>query len=289
MKITNKQNLPKVFEKLANANIWPPKPNSFGATSLLSPPQEIVLKQRYFHELESDVSDMVNLFIGNAVHKMLEDHDDTEYVEMYLKHEIRDNVFVSGKIDLYDKNENTIIDYKTARVNKIIYEDFDSWKKQGLIYSWLMLKNNIVIDKIRFIAILKDWSKFSYNFSNKQDKPYPDSPIYIYEQKIYTQDLIEIEKFIKSRVNKILELQSKSDEEILNEPLEKEFAPIVKYAAYKNSSSRASKIFDEYQQALDYIAQGTADYIEKRVESNSNYEMVCQAMQHTKKIIERKI
>lgn len=289
MKITNRQNLPKVFEKLANSNMWPPKKNSFGATSLLAPAQEIVLKERYFNELETDVVDMMNLFIGNAVHKMLEDHDETEYVEMYLRHEIFDDVFVSGKIDLYDKEKNEIIDYKTARVNKIIYGDFESWKKQGLIYSWLMMKNNIIIDKIKFIAILKDWSKFALKYNKDQDKSYPETPIYIYEQKIHSQDLRDIEVFITNKVKDILRFQNMSDEEILSQPLEEEFAPIVKYAVYKNNASRASRVFNDYNTANEYLMKGTSDYIEKRIEPNSQYEMICEAMQYVKKIVERKL
>lgn len=270
---------------LANKTTYTGKPNRFGATTLLLPAQEIVLRRRFANEMSQDVSDMINLFIGTAIHDYLERFDKTDYAEIYLSHNLGEFT-VSGKLDLYEPNSKTVVDYKTARVSKIMYNDFKDWRLQGLIYAWLLLKNGKVADKIKFIALLKDWSKFTYRTKNSRDDYYPEHPVYVYEQKVYSDDLEYIERYINAKLSKVKEFQGLSTPDILKTPLEDDFAPIKRYAVYATENdSRAKRVFDTMEQATNYV--GSKDYvIKERVERNPKYEMICTAIQYAKKIKE---
>jgi len=286
MKITNRYDLPKAFVNLATNNQYQTKPNRFGATTLLLPAQEIVLRQRYSEEMSQDISDMINLFIGTAVHDLLEKHDDSQYVEKYLKHEILDGYYVSGKVDMYDPERFEVVDYKTARVSKIVYNDFKDWRLQGLIYAYLLMSEGFYVDKIRFIALLKDWSHLAKYTKNNADDYYPESAVYIYEQKVHSDDLTKIESFIVEKIIDVIKLRKLSTEEILKTPLENDFAPIIKYAVYATEDSpRAKRLFSDEQSANEY-AEKHGGVVIRRADPNPKYEMMCTAMQYAKKIKE---
>lgn len=286
MKITNNLNLPEVFVKMAQNSVYTPKQFSLGATTLLLPAQEIVLRRRFADEMTQDVSDMINLFFGIAVHDMFEKNDDDDFVEMFLKYQIDDDYYVSGKIDKFDKNAMTVVDYKTARVSKITYEDFSDWRKQGLIYAYLLMKNGYYADKIKFIAMLKDWSKFSYLNKRGYDDYYPESPVYVYEQKVHADDLTQIESYIKKKVEQVRTYTELSTSEILETPLEKEFAPIKKFAVYANEDSkRAKRLFANQDEAYTY-ADDNNYIVKERTEKNHKFEMYCTAMRYAQKIKE---
>ena len=55
--------------------------------------------------------------------------------------------------------EGVVADYKTASVWKVKFRDFEDWRRQGLIYAWLLKQNGFPISRRRFIALLKDHSK----------------------------------------------------------------------------------------------------------------------------------
>lgn len=285
MKITNNLGLPQVFVDIATENEYHGTPNRFGATTLLLPAQEIVLRRRLEHELTQDVSDMIQMLFGTAVHDYLERFDKTEYAEMYLKHPVGEFA-VSGKIDLYEKETFTVVDYKTARVSKIMYNDFKDWRLQGLIYAWLLNKNGYHVEHFKFIALLKDWSKFSYHTKTGQDYYYPEHPVYVYEQKVHSDDLEYIDRYINAKLSTIKKYQGLSNQELLKEPLEPEFAPIKKYAVYANKDdTRAKRVFDTLEQANQYVGE-KGFTIEERIERNFKFDMICTAMQYAKKIKE---
>ena len=86
MIITNKYNLPSALVNLAQEK-YEPKNGRFGVTSLLNPTRIELLKRRHYNEITTDVSDMIWLIFGSAVHNVLESHDTTGYAE--LKYEKR--------------------------------------------------------------------------------------------------------------------------------------------------------------------------------------------------------
>jgi len=141
MKITNKLNLPSAFVNMANEE-HEVKDKCYSVTEILSGVREIIFKRRYKNEITQDVSDMINLIFGSAIHHVLEQADKENITEQRLEVEIQDGYYLTGKFDLFNPETATIEDYKSSTVWKIIFGDFEDWKKQGLMYAWQKKRNH---------------------------------------------------------------------------------------------------------------------------------------------------
>lgn len=100
MKITNALSLPAPFVSLAEGDEYQTAPNEYRVTSLLKGTREAILERRHGAEITRDVSDMVWLLFGTAVHGILEQHQEseTQFKEERLKAPFEEYV-LSGKSD----------------------------------------------------------------------------------------------------------------------------------------------------------------------------------------------
>lgn len=265
MKITNKLNLPEPFNSLVKKEVKEPVENRFSATELLLPVREIVLKRKYSHLLSEDVADMIPALFGTAFHKMMEDSDEGE-TEVKLELNLGKYTIV-GKIDKVDND--TICDYKTCKVSKIMKEDFDDDRHQGLIYAYLrLMTTGVKTKKLKFYNLMKDWSKI------QQRGNYPLYPIYIWEYDIQDSDYDYIEKFIKDKLRDIEEgfneLPACSDKE--------KWYTGTKYAVYKKEGDKKAAILcDSEEEARNYITNkcGGVGRIEIRRGENLKCKHYC--------------
>lgn len=261
MKITNNLNLPKVFLDIIEEDIKEPIENVYHVTEILSGIREINLTRENFDRITKDVSEFVPALLGTATHHILELKDDVNLTEMKMRVEVLPDMYLSGRFDAFRESDYTLIDYKTTSTFKVVYQDFEDWHKQGLMYAWMMSKNGIYVDRIQFIAILKDWSKSKGNY----DQNYPDSPVYVYEFKVSTSELKDIETFILSRFKA---LQSKKD--IPCTESERWRTP-TKFAAMKQGRTRALKVCDTKEEAETY----GGDYVEERPGEDKKCDSYC--------------
>lgn len=271
MKITNKYNLPEAFEILANRQ-REHKPGRYSVTTILSGTKEILLKRKFDDELTQDVSDMVAMIFGTAAHHILELCDPTSLKELRLEEEIIPGYFLTGQFDRYDEKEFAIEDYKTAKAKKIQDGKFDDWRRQGLMYVWLCRKKNIYVEKLKFYAIIKDWSKFKA----MHGKGYPDRPIWTWEYQVSSRDLIEIDEFIKKKIKEIAYFE------------DKEFVPHcdqterwytgTKYALMKKGRKRALGIYENKRDAEDRLEDNM--FVEERLGDDLKCNEFCIANMH---------
>ena len=77
MKITNILNLPQPFVD-AVTNEYTHKDKQYSVTSLLKGTTQSVLERRHADEISQDVSDMIWLIFGTAVHSVLENAKETD-------------------------------------------------------------------------------------------------------------------------------------------------------------------------------------------------------------------
>ena len=237
MKITNKLNLPEVFEKIVSSN--PPKEHRYSVTELLNPTKEIKLTRKYWDEIELDVSDCVNMLFGSAVHKVFEEN--STYEESEVKYEVQfGEDTVVGIADVVKDDE--ITDYKTATTSKKDYKDYED---QILAYSLLRLKKTgYITRKGKAIVLFKDWSKIKAASGGN----YPQSPIYVHKFNINDSDYDYIEKKI---IDKLKELNQKEIPECTDG---ERWYTGTKYAVYKNiGDKRAIAVYDTEQEAHDCI------------------------------------
>ncbi len=247
MTITNRLNLPDALVKACGTEQHN-RPNTISATTLLKGAKEIILTRRHWDELTDDVSDRIWAIFGTAVHSLLEHETPDTFTEEYLSHEVN-GMKVTGRIDCYDMQHGIVHDYKTASVWKVMHRDFDDWKKQGLIYTWLLRNNGFPVERVRFTAMLKDHSKSKAKF----DADYPKSPVYVYEFTPSTADMVSVEAFIYDKIATIKYNESLPDDEITECTAAERWATDDKFAIMKGTNKKASKVCDSLEQAELYV------------------------------------
>ena len=157
MKVTNELGLPQAFINALNLERHNEK-GCYSATTLLKGACEQVLTDRHFDEIEIDVADCVWQIWGTAVHAIFEKAGIEGFTEEKFEVPVS-NSKVTGRVDLYDLENEIVYDWKTAPTFKIQKKNFEDWDKQGLIYAWLMKQNGLNVKEIKFVALLKDHSK----------------------------------------------------------------------------------------------------------------------------------
>lgn len=251
MKITNIYNLPPALVKAATSD-YEPTENSYGATTLLKGVREILLTRRHWDEIEEDVSDLVWAILGQAVHKLAEEHDTTGQAETKFKWPVSQS-HVTGVIDLY--GDGVIEDYKTCSVWKVIYGDFTDWRKQGVIYAWLLRKHDIYIGKLRFHALIKDWSSRDARYK----KDYPPHSMWTWEYDVTTDDILWAERWLGDKIARIEAMYDMPDEELPQCSPDERWQSPTTYAAMKKWRKTALRVSETRADV-----EGIGDYVEER-------------------------
>lgn len=261
MIITNRFDLPQSFVQMAQRE-YIVTPREYRVTSLLKGLRETILERRHHNEIERDVSDMIWLLFGQAVHHVLEVYDekDTQLKEERIKVPIGDYI-LSGQFDLYDSETKGLVDYKTASVWKIIYKNYDDWRRQLLIYSYMMKRIGFAVEHGDIIALLKDHSKKQA----KTQRGYPQLPVEKIRFEFNADDYAEIEEWIYDRFAEIKKIENLPDDELPLCTPEERFNSGDKYAVMKKGRKTALRVLDSEEDAQKWMDEnGKGDYIEIR-------------------------
>lgn len=278
MKYTNNNGLPSAFLNICEDDDGHEvKENVYHVTELLQPITMTILKRRHDKTITVDVSQCVWLVFGKSVHSMFEKNDKTGYAEYPVSAKIGD-VTLTGRVDLYNENTHAIEDYKTTTAWKIKNQDFEDWRKQGLMYAWLMMKQGHVVEKLRFHALLKDWSNNQLRSDlRKGNEGYPTTPVYTWEYDVHTTDLVEIEKYIKDRLHDLKLAERLTDDELPNCTPEERWNSGTRYAVMRGKMKKALRVFPTRLEAEAYIKR-TPEYncwVEERLGDDRRCEDYC--------------
>lgn len=230
--VTNKYKISKEYsdllegDKKENIDL-----NRYSISKLLKPTRVAVLSET--EDPIEDVSDHFPAFLGKAVHFYLQNH-------VYGVNEWKlvvplGEYTIVGIVDRYDPDTATIIDYKLRKTSK---EDISEAVQQIKCYAWMLRKEGIYAQKGKVVHIYKDWSKL---------KNQTQSPIEEFEFPIYSDDIEEAEKWIKSRISAIEQgrktLPMCTDEE--------KWKGDDKWAVYKTEyDEKAKRVYDTEEEAL---------------------------------------
>jgi len=110
MQLTNKHKLPQPVVDAVNSYEYKPHSGKISVTELIDSPRVRQLKSRHHGEMSEDVSDRLYALMGQAMHKILEESNNTGVIEKRLE-STYDNWKVSGQFDRYDPETKTIQDY----------------------------------------------------------------------------------------------------------------------------------------------------------------------------------
>lgn len=254
MKVTNKYGLPQALVDFIKESRFKHTEKHYSVTTILNPTRNILLNRRHEDEIEIDASSCVIQLLGTATHSLLEKFDKTGNAEIYLKQEIVDGYYLTGKCDLYNEETFSLEDYKTANVWKIKFQDFEDWRMQGLMYAWLLRRQGKHVARLKFHAILKDWTARELRLAKMKNEWYPETPVYTWEHEISEFDMREIEWFIKQKFNEIQIAELLTDDELPDCGKEDTWYTGDKYAVYKDDkAAKAVRVLDTEQEAKDYI------------------------------------
>lgn len=238
MIVRNELGLPQAFINALNLERHNAE-GEYSATTLLKDATEVILTDRHFDEIEIDVADCVWQIFGTAVHAIFEKAGIEGFAEEKFEVPVS-NSKVTGKVDLYDLQNEIIYDWKTASVYKWTFADFSDWDKQGLIYAWLLKQNGLKVKEIRFVALLKDHSKSKA----RKESDYPQKPAQVHTVKVTDEALAEIEHFIKIKVEANENAKSIPDAELPPCSEESRWATSDTFAVMKEGRKTAVRVFD---------------------------------------------
>jgi len=235
--------------------------NEYRVTSLLKGVRETLLERRHAKEIEQDVSDMIWLLFGTAAHAVLESHEegDDELKESRMKIPVGDYI-LSGQFDLYNDTTGTVTDYKTASVWKIIFKNFDDWRRQILTYCYMLRVIGFNARRGEVIAILKDYSKTEA----KRRGDYPDLPVQRIVFEFTEADFTEEEDWLKARFAEVAFAETLSDDELPVCTPEERFNSGDKFAVMKSGRKTALRVLDTQDEAEAWRAGNGGDFIEVR-------------------------
>ena len=257
MTVTNIYNLPQALVEAVSTDRHN-KEGEYSATTLLKGTCETLLTSRHWDEIKVDVSESIWQIFGTAVHSIFEKQKDNTFKEEFFSVDVSKSK-VTGRVDCYDLENETLVDWKTASVYKILKQDFQDWKRQGLIYAWLMKKNGLTVKHCKFISLLKDHSKADA----RRSADYPIHPLSVFEFDVTEDDLAEIETFIESKVKEIEFYSLTPDEDLRPCTPEERWTTPEKWAHMKEGRKSAIKLYDSEEEA-DKIELKKDEYIEHR-------------------------
>lgn len=268
MKITNKLNLPQPFVSAVESE-YVPTPQQYSVTTVLNPSRYVILSRRHNAEVEQDVADMIWLLFGTAFHSILENSqaEEKQLQEQYLKQDLGmfdkelEGFKLSGKADLLDTKTNTMVDYKTTSVYKVLFGDYEDWRKQLLMYAWLFRQQGYEVNKGQIVALMKDHSKSKAKF----DRTYPQYPVKVIDFEFNDQDFVDIEKEILDKFKQLKECETLKDDELPMCTMEERWNDGNKYAVKKKGNKRAERVFDTKEEAQKYMEDKKDYEIEERL------------------------
>lgn len=279
MKINNKLNLPQPFVDAVTRE-YEYKDKQYSVTTILKDVREILLTRRHQNEIEQDVADMIWLILGTATHSVLENskEDDAEFKEEHFVEEVQDGYKLSGQADLYNAETKTVTDYKTCSVWKVIYDDWDDYKKQLLMYAWAFRKMGFEVNKGQIVSIIKDHSKTKA----KVDNNYPQYPVHKKVFEFTENDYEEIEEFIKNKFNEIEQFENTPDDELPLCSEEARWNDGDKYAVKKKGNKRALRVYNTLEEAEEHLKQDDSLELEIRKGEDKKCLEYCSCCQFCK-------
>lgn len=247
-RITNIYGLPEPLVQAVMNDKYSPGHSDYTTSQLAgTPARQWALKRKHWAEITEDVSDRIYSLSGQSKHVVLERAaefcEQYEYLAEKRFYIVRNGKTVGGQIDLYDKRQGILYDWKETSVYVSYLSLKEEWIAQGNINRLLLIENGYEVNQITNIALYRDWKKSLVGSTEK----YPPHQVAKFELPMWPEGMTE--SFIASRIAEFEgakhELPECTDEERWK-------APDV-WALTKVGGKKALKLFDTEKEALDHM------------------------------------
>lgn len=252
MRVTNKFNLPDPIVQAVQKN-YKPTPNRYGVTSLLKGATQTVLERRFNDDITVDASENIWAIFGTAVHKILEQADSENMLKEYrIEVPAGDDVStISGVVDLYDLNTDTVIDYKTGSVWKVITNDWEDYRKQIALYAWMLNQKGYPCKRGQIVLFMKDHSKAKA----KRERDYPELPVYVKTFEFTSEELQQAHREALERILEIRCLMGTPTDLLPPCDPESRWYTGTKYAVMDGNKKKALRVLDSAEEADEWMKE----------------------------------
>lgn len=296
MNLTNSLNLPRPFVSAAESD-YKYTPKRYSVTALLKGTREAILQRRHDDEITQDVADMVWAVFGSAVHQILQNAKETktQLKENHLVIDMPNGYQLSGIFDLYDDATGTVTDYKTASAWKAVFgakddEELGDWRKQTLIYCWMLRQIGFDAHRGEIVALLKDHKKS--DAKNKAD--YPKHPVWRVGWDFTDEQIEKCGEWLAKRFEEIEAAEKLPDDQLPMCTESERWHRADKWAVMKEGRKSAIRLFDSEDEAKARMEQESANgkgkfYVEHRPGEDPkcmDYCSACQFCDHYRKLAE---
>ena len=200
MEITNRLNLPEPLVNAVRNDPYNAGKSDISVTALIGSPYIRRLKRLHGDHITEDVSERIYALLGQAVHSILERAEAPHYqIEERLYHKMQigpDEITLSGQFDLITP-DGILQDYKVTSYFACKDGPKIEWEKQLNVLRFLCWKNNIVVNKLQIVAILRDWSRTEkLRYGDK----YPNEPVKVLDVPLW--DLSDTWDYVSERIER---------------------------------------------------------------------------------------
>jgi hypothetical protein len=250
MILTNNAALPDAFVRAVDT-VRTPQNGRISCTELIKPPQIRALELQFWDEIEQDAGDMIELFLGNAVHHYLA-HFGGEDALVEERMQWRDPAsgwIVHGTPDSMEwvglTETGVCLDWKTSTVRALKY-DRDEWTAQTNVYAHLARLNGYQISALEVWVILRD-----YDRQRRHDPTYPRSSLVKVPVKLWEEQVAH--EYLLSR----LRLHRAAARGIYPSCTAEDRWQRDTWAVVGHRNERASAVFDNRELAVEYAEART--------------------------------
>lgn len=254
MILTNKLNLPQPFVSAAQSD-YAYTERRYSVTAVMKGVRQAILERRHADEITTDVADMVWAIFGTAVHRILQDAEETsdQIKENWLAVDMANGYQLSGIFDLYDDFTGTVTDYKTCSEWKVIYRDYEDWRKQTLIYCWMLRRIGFNARRGEIVAIIKD-----HNMRKAEtERDYPKHPVQRIGWDFTEEDFEGIGYWLNAQFMAIAAAEQLPDDKLPMCTEEERWHKPDKWAVVKGQNKRATRVFESQEEADALCAELT--------------------------------
>lgn len=187
---------------------------NISCTSLQTPTQALILQQRHSSEIWVDpLKDCWHSMNGGVVHWILEKYaakDPRYYTEFRLGTDITvdgRSCHVHAKMDLYDREECKIQDWKLTNAKNMLYGGKEAYERQLNVIRYIMVRNKYKVKALEDIYLFPHLDKTMMNRPG-----YPQRNALTVPVKM--DDIIDTEEYITKRVSNYIQEKDKSDKNL---------------------------------------------------------------------------
>ena len=257
MIITNHSKLPLAIERAVVNDPYDSSGSDISTTRLIAPPRIVALQKKHQNEIEEDVADRIWSLLGQSVHHIIErsaenTNDISEVRLFYKDDDITNGWTLSGQLD-YLSSEGELMDFKVTSAWSALdamTKGKDEWEEQLNVLNFLCRKNpdkinNIFVNNMFILAILRDWSKLKV----MQSDNYPKKQIVKIPIRLWSEE--EQEHFIRQRI--LLHQNTATAKELIKCTPKEMWRKEDVFAVMKDGRKSALRLLPTMEKAKQYL------------------------------------